>query len=108
MSGTKMHYDGCEIKHISLSSSFACFIPLNDPKAVFMFEVQELFIQNEMKLLSKINPIRACCEPYDVQFVMNHELGNIAYIVTYDSFHLRVRRSQLITKGNIKFRYFQF
>lgn len=92
MSWIRLHYDGCEIKFLSLSDSFACFVPSNDINTVSILEVQRMRLFKDEKSLSRSRPAILFCEPYEIKILKHVELENVVYTLTYDGLVIRVRR----------------
>ncbi|CDS40439.1 WD repeat containing protein 27 [Echinococcus multilocularis] len=102
MSRVNAHYDGYEIKHLSFSENFACFVPPNDSKTVFILEISRLRLCDEEKSLSKTEPKNLCYEHYEVKIVRHFEFGNMIYVLTYDDVAIRVHRAKISTTGDVQ------
>ncbi|EUB64851.1 WD repeat-containing protein 27 [Echinococcus granulosus] len=102
MSRVSAHYDGYEIKYLSFSENFACFVPPNDLKTVFILEISRLRLCDEEKSLSKTEPKSLCYEHYEAKIVRHFEFGNMIYVLTYDDVAIRVHRSKISTTGDVQ------
>ena len=103
MSCIVTHYDGYEIKRLSLSENFVCFAPPNDFNSVFIMKIYQIRLYSEENSLSKYKPKMLCNEPYEVKILKHVEFGNMIYVLTYDGHVFRVRRSNISTDENITF-----